>query len=593
MAVLRKSLLAAAAALATWAAIVVITGGVDTRIAGIPIRSRDPFRAFAASVLLLLVVSAVYRTDTTRLLDGVGSRLRRWAIAIALAGAALLATHGLLFGSFSVGGSDAYGYVNQAYDWFEGRLPRPQPLPLSLPFDTSDPMQIPLGYRGGVQPHTVVPTYAPGLPLMMAVALFAGPCGPFLLVPVAAAMFVWFTFRLGRLAGGSAVGVVAAAVVVTSPVVLYQTLWPMSDVPAGALWTAATVYALGDSRRRTVAAGLCAALGLLIRPNLALVSAVPLLTILWKSRGAERWIRAVLYGAPIVPVVAFVATLNTMWFGSPASTGYGSTDDLYYASNIWPNLRLNAGWLWQSQGPWMLLAFLPLVPAPGRTVNRGVLVVCVLLCAATFGSYASYSQFDAWWYLRFLMPAFGAFAVAVAAGIVSIARTMPQPFGRVAAAGALCLMMLTTVSFADDKLVFGKLRAGERRYIDIGEFAGDHLPSNAALFAVQHSGSLRFYSGRLTLRFDWVNKDWAARVPDAIERAGYHPYLIVDDWEIPQVRRQFGFEPDAPLPWPILAHMRELGGMTVFDMATKPGSQSPIALEPGTRHLCGARRAPI
>jgi hypothetical protein len=46
---------------------------------------------------------------------------------------------------------------------------------------------------------------------------------------------------------------------------------------------------------------------------------------------------------------------------------------------------------------------------------------------------------------------------------VAIARTVTQPFGRVAA---------------------------------------DHLPANAALFAFQHGGSVRFYSGRITLRFD-------------------------------------------------------------------------------------------
>jgi hypothetical protein len=180
--------------------------------------------------------------------------------------------------------------------------------------------------------------------------------------------------------------------------------------------------------------------------------------------------------------------------------------------------------------------------------------------------------------------------VLAASGIVSIARTVPQPFGRMVAACVLYLMASTTLSFAAGKLVFGGLRGGERRYTDIGEFAAEQLPANAALFSVQHSGSLRFYSGRITLRFDWVQPEWASRVPGEVERAGYHPILIVDDWEIPQVRRQFGFQPDAPLPWPILARLREYG-MTVFDMATHPTPVTPIALEPGSRHWCAARHA--
>jgi hypothetical protein len=587
-------MLTLATLLLAWGVIVTLTGGVDARVAGVAIRSRDPFRALVASLALFLVFALRYRAEFTERLDRLGAVLRRYATALALAAAAALALHGIVFGGFGVGGSDAYGYVNQAYDWAEGRLPRPQPLAVSLPFETSDPMQIPLGYREGQQPHTMVPTYAAGLPLLMAVTLVAGSCGPYFVVPICAALFVWFTFRLGRLAGGSAVGLVAAAVLVTSPVVLFQALWPMSDVPAGALWTGAIVCALGPSRRSAAAAGLFAALGLLVRPNLALVCGAPLLTLLMRSSGRERWIRAAVYVAPIVPVVAFVATINTMWFGGPTHTGYGSTDDLYHASNIWPNVKLNVSWLWESQSPWVLLALVPLVPPFSRAVNRGVIAVCVLLGLATFASYATYSQFEVWWYLRFLMPAFGALAVLIASGIVSIARTLPRPHGRLAAAAALYLSLMTTFTFASHQLVFGGLRAGERRYIDIGEFAADHLPKNAALFSGQHSGSLRFYSGRLTLRFDWVKPEWAAGVTAAVEKAGYHPYLIVDDWEIAQVRSQFGLAERAPLPWPILARMRELGGMTIFDMATSPAPASPVALEPGNRHWCAARaRAPI
>jgi hypothetical protein len=575
--------------LLAWGVAVAVTGGIDTRVAGVAIRSRDPFRALAAGVALLLVASVVYRTECTAMLDRAGASLRRHAVALALVAAAALAAHGVVFGSFGVGGSDPYGYVNQAYDWVSGALPRPIPLTLSLPFETSDAMQVPLGYRVGPQPHTMVPTYAPGLPLLMAVALLAGKCGPFLVVPFFAALFVWFTFRLGQRAGGSAVGVVAAAVLLTSPVVLYQTLWPMSDIPAGAVWTAALVFALGPSHRSAAAAGGFAALGMLVRPNLALVAAVPVLTMLVRSRGRDRWRKAALYAAPIVPVVLLVGAINTMWFGSSTSTGYGSTDELYHASNIWPNVRLNASWLWESQSAWVVLALVPLLPAFGRAVNRRVLAVCVILGLATFASYASYAQFESWWYLRFLMPALGGLAVLVASGIVALARTIPQPFGRIAAAVALCTTIATTLSFASSRQIFGGIQAGERRYLDVAEFAADHLPSDAALFAVQHSGSLRFYSGRLMLRFDLVQKEWAPGVPAAVERTGYHPYLVVDDWEIPQVRRQFGLPPDARLPWPIVARMRELGGVTIFDMATAPQPHAPIALEPVRRHACDAR----
>src|SRR3954451_16793315 len=124
--------------------VVAVSGGVDTRLAGVVIRSRDPSRALTASAVLFLAACIFYRADAVRLLDAAGAFLRRHAVAIALMASAALAAHGMIFGSFSVGGSDAYGYVNQAYDWFEGRLPRPIALPLALPFEMSDQMQIPL-----------------------------------------------------------------------------------------------------------------------------------------------------------------------------------------------------------------------------------------------------------------------------------------------------------------------------------------------------------------------------------------------------------------------------------------------------------------
>jgi len=578
--------------LLVWGVAVALTGGIDARVAGIAVRSRDPFRALAASVILFVVVAIVYRDESSRLIDQVRGRLDRHAAALALAAGVALAVHGVVFGSFSVGGADSFGYMDQAYGWASGTLPRPLPMSLALPFETSDPMQAPLGYKVGTQPHTMVPTYAPGLPLLMAVALAAGSCGPFFVVPLFSALFVWFTFRLGTLAGGRLVGLVSALVLATSPAVLYQALWPMSDVPAGALWTAAFVYALGQSRKSAIAAGCWAAIGLLVRPNLLFVPAVPLLLIAMNSRGRERWIRAACFCLPIVPVVVFVAALNTIWYGSPANSGYGAARELYRMENVWPNLQLYSSWLWQSQSPCLLLALVPFLPFFRRRVDARVPAACALIVLVTLASYISYSQFEVWWYLRFLLPGFGAFAVLIAVGAAAVSRALPQPFGRLAAAVVLCLMMAATISFAADKGVFGDLRATERRYVDIGEFVAAHLPQNAALFAVQHSGSLRFYSGRITLRYDWVQPAWAAAVPAAVEREGRHPFLVVDDFEIPQVRKQFGFPAESALPWPIVARMRELGGMTVFDMATHPEPGSPIALEPGSLHWCAPRARP-
>ena len=576
--------------LVAWGAIVALTGGIDTRVFGIVIRSRDPLRPLAAALVLLLLQAVFFRRELARDLDRAAGVVRAGAPAIAALLALAVGAHGAVFGTFSVGGSDAYGYVNQAYDWLDGALPRPIPLTERLPFDASDRMQAPLGYREGTAARTIVPTYAPGLPLVMAVALaIFGACGPFFVTPVSAALFVWLTFRLGVRAGGPDVGLVAAFLVSISPVVLYQAVWPMSDVPAAALWTGAALFTFGSGRLHALGAGILTALGLLIRPNLlpaAILLSVPLVL---HGSARDRVVRGILFGAPLAAVVLFTGWLNTLWFGSPLNSGYGAASELYAWANVVPNLRLYGAWLWKSQTGWMLLALLPLVPSLRHALDRRTLAVCLLLLVGVLGCYVSYAQFEVWWYLRFLLPAFGALMVLTASGLLSAARAATKPFGAIGAAVVLLLIAAQCLSFAGSEGVFGGVRGNERRYAAVASYAAT-LPPNAALVAVQHGGSLRFYSGRLTVRFDVLEAPRSQDLVQALERAGYHPFLVIDDAETPDVRARFGIPEHAPLPWPIRARMRELGGVTVYDLGTSPAGDGPVALEATQPAWCGVPR---
>ncbi len=588
---MRKALAGAAAVLFAWGAIVAVTGGIDARILGVVIRSREPFRALGAGLLLVLIQAFLFPRELARDLDRAVAFARAHAVALVLLLASAVAAHGIAFGTFSVGGSDAYGYVNQAYDWYEGALPRPIAVSERLPFSVSDRLQAPLGYREGPAPQTIVPTYAAGLPLVMALTLAAaGPCGPFLVSPLAAGLLVWLTFTLGRRAGGPLVGLIAALLIAVSPVVLFQTVWPMSDVPAGAVWTAAAVAALGAHRRDAALAGLVAAFGLLIRPNLLPLAAM--LAVAIARYRPHRLSRLVLFGVPVIAAVLFSGWLNALWFGSPLNSGYGAAGELYSWSNVLPNLQLNAGWMRESQTPLILLALLPIVPRFRRGLDGPTLLVCAVLCAATVACYVSYAQFEVWWYLRFLLPAFGALMVLIAAGLVSAARAAPRPFGVLAAMLVVIILAGNGLSFAARKGVFGGVRDSERRYATIATFAAA-LPPDSALLAVQHSGSLRFHTGLATIRFDVLEYPQSQDLLAALERAGRHPYLVADDAEIADVRARFGIPEGAAIPWPIRARLRELGGVTVYDLGSSPAGAVPVALDAGEPHWCEvAPRAP-
>jgi 4-amino-4-deoxy-L-arabinose transferase-like glycosyltransferase len=581
---LTKALRTLAAAAAALAIAIKLSGGLAASVAGLSIRARDPWRALIVATVLIVIDVALNRSAWTVATDRVAASVARWSAAAACGVALLLAAHGLYFGSFTAGGSDAYGYVSQAYGWARGELPGPPRLALTLPLRETDDLQMPLGYRGGRDPHSIVPTYAPGLPLLMAAMLVFGPCGPYVIVPASAALLVWTVFLWGRHTAGAIGGLIAALVMAATPVLLFQAVVPMSDVPAGAAWTGAAWLSLSRTRRGALLAGCATALGVLIRPNLVPLAAVPLAAALLARKGAERWQSALLFCLPLVPAVALIAALNRYWYGSASVSGYGTTAELYSLSNVGANLRLYPAWLWQSQGAGVLLALLAL--ARLRPGNRRSIVVAIAMVLVTFACYLPYASFDVWWYLRFLLPGLGALSVLIAAGAVTLARGIPQPWGRLVAGTAIVLLTITSVMFAAAANTFGGVLDGQQRFIAMGEFAAAHLPAEAVVFAVEHSGTMRFYGGRYTLRFDQLVSEPADLLIDQLERAGLHPYLLVDDFERPDAARHFNLPPGGPLPWPIVARMRERGGVTIYDLSAHPRSIQPTALEPDRPLRC-------
>jgi hypothetical protein len=590
---LRKTLLPAATLAFAWAAVAAGTGGLNVHIAGIAIHARSASRPLLIGFVLLALHAALNRDAFVRLSELIAVFLERAALPIAVATSIAVSGLALQFNSFTAGGADPYGYVSEANGWATGELPQLIPLPIVLPLPTGDLMQIPLGYREGPRPHTMVPTYASGLPLLMAIgALVAGPCGPFLVVPVCAGVLVWVTFLLARRAAGPGAGAFAAIVVATAPVVLYQAMTPMSDVPAGAFWTAALAASLAGSRTHASIAGLCTGVGLLIRPNLLPLVIVPALAAVLGQRGPERWLRVAIVLAPVVVAQTFISVLHTSWYGSPFASGYGRPAELYAFANVWPNMKLYAAWFLESQSAWGLVGLVALLPIAWEQADRRTIVMSALAIVVTLAGYLAYATFEVWWYLRFLLPAAGAAATLIAVGVVTLARVLPRPWGALAACFTFSALVTTTLAFASQEGVFGGLRNGERRYIEIGEFVSRTLPAEAALLSVQHSGSLRFHGGRLTLRFDRIEKHGLSRALAEIERIGLHPYLVVDDFELPQFQSQFGLA-EKTLPFPVVARARELGGMTVFDLGSRAVMGPPIALEPGAAARCAGPKLPL
>jgi hypothetical protein len=129
--------------------------------------------------------------------------------------------------------------------------------------------------------------------------------------------------------------------------------------------------------------------------------------------------------------------------------------------------------------------------------------------------------------------------LVIAATMTGLARRWTGRFAPAAIAPFVVLLAYHGLRVAADRHVFD-LGRGERRYIDVGRFVASHTEPDAVMLSLQHSGSLRLYGGRLTLRYDIVDPLWLDRVLDHLQSIGRHPYFVLDGREVDAFRQRFG-----------------------------------------------------
>src|SRR6185503_6608866 len=192
----------------------VATGGFFFTFAGLRISSREAYKPWRIGMLAVVAAIAI-RDWTTEPGKTTWARLPAWAPRIAAAAALGSLALGITFGLDAAGGSDAYGYVSQAWLWASGRVAAPN------------------------------------------------------------ALAVWLTYRLGARVDRPATGMIAAILVATSPIFMFHSFEPMSDVPVTAWWLLSWLAALSARDAGAILSGAAASLAIATRPNL-----VPLALVL-------------------------------------------------------------------------------------------------------------------------------------------------------------------------------------------------------------------------------------------------------------------------------------------------------------------------
>jgi hypothetical protein len=587
-----RAAVAAAVLCAIWAGWLILAGGVDIRLMGLTVTSNEPLRPLLLGSLALAVYAAVTGVERAR---------DRWAAWIARAGEGRLAVAiaivttvvGLAYSVTAATSADAYGYVSQAELWIQGGLKIPQPWVVEAPWPEPQWTFTPLGYRpaqdGGQ--WAIVPTYSPGLPLLMAGAkLVGGQEAMFWIVPFAGGLLVLATYGIGCRLGSASAGLVAAWLVATSPIVLFMIVPAMTDIPVAAAWALAFYFALGAGGRSAAVAGLVTAAAILIRPNLAPLAA-PIALWLWMAPdggGVHRpWRRragrVAVYAATASPGVIGTAAVYASLYGSPFLSGYGGLGGMFDWANVRPNVRNYLTWFIESQTVVPIAGAAALV-APARPLwpwvrDRRVLAVIVLFVAFVIVQYVTYLVFDTWWFLRFFLPCWPFLMIGLSSVALALARPSRPAVSLLVWWGVLALGAWG-VHEARDRGAFEAWR-GERRYVDVARVVAGATPDNSVIYTLLHSGSLRYYGSRLTLRSDILHPEWLDRSAGWLASRGVRAYLLLEEWEVADFKKRYAgqdlaAELDSRLALvyrgPSVLHLYDLNGTPPATPRVVPGA---------------------
>jgi hypothetical protein len=474
------------------------------------------------------------------------ARLQRLPVLLALLLAATITALSFVYSSKVGGGSDSYGYLSEAELFLNGQVSIDQSFTRNLPWAQPRVTFTPLGYRlSDDVPGRIVPVYPPGFPLLLAGAKkIAGDSAKFWIVPISAGLLVFAAFGIGRRLASDAAGLIAAWLVATSPSVLNMSVQTMSDIPAAGVLAAALWLSLADSGSAVATAGLLSGLGLLIRPNLAPLAAVLVFRFLIESFNRSTRQRALvqgaLFSAGVLAGAGVLAAMNHATYGAALRSGYGSLNGFFAAEHIRPNITNYLSWFVESQ-TWIALLGFAAIFVPSRRLwpaaSRRHVIVVAAFTAVLWGMYFVYMVFDVWWYLRFLLASWPSIMAGTGALAVLLMRWRPAVTRPLVTAGVValgCYGLYQSYAYR----VFDIWRI-ERRFIAAGKIAERLTVPNSVIITGQHSGSLRYYAGRMTMRYDMIEHDDVDRVVDWLKNQGVHVYLLVERWELEDIDTRY------------------------------------------------------
>lgn len=422
-----------------------------------------------------------------------------------------------LFRQRYVGACDWFGYYELARLFREGRVA----LDTALPAETF-PAIVPLGFIP--QGANIVPMYPPGYPVLLALA---GLVGAELLVnPLLGAVSIVVLYLLALdLTGKRWVGVATAAMWAFFPVVVFGSTTVMSDLTATVPVMAA--YLL-YRRGRVPWSALLLCFSLTIRPANILFCAAFAIPLL-RDRNVVRYV------AWMLPVAVPFALYNQLIYGAPWRTGYANIALDLTSEVFGPHLRFYLWETFRQAGPAALLAIPGLAVLFVRAGRRSEAAFFGLWFLGHLLFYSFWrSGGDAWWWTRFLLPAYVPLFLCAALGLDAaweFAREkLPHRFARWTAWAVLVALVLWTPRY---HVRIGR-RPGDLWVRNKGaEYRGlvAHVEKLARpgsyVGSVEFAGSFRVYTALIPFVSAY---DSAPELVAHVGQRGADVFLVVEPW---------------------------------------------------------------
>ena len=316
-------------------------------------------------------------------------------------------------------------------------------------------------------------------------------------------------------------GLLAAVLVAVDPLFAAYAMQPMSDVPA-TCWLLAAIWITYEKGRQTpfVAGGVCAGMAILTRPAL-LPAVIVLLAGLrqGKMHPSPFCGRGVRGGA----ARAQLGTLRRdCW---RRATDRRRTCSSCRLSRLAANVSNFGKWLTYSHTPlfWLLWPGALFVLRHDRWAWQ-----LSAVAAAAAAPYLFYIVFDDWESSRFLLPSI---ALITILSVRALSRAQSPALGALRRAGRVLVIAFACATashrFLEREGIY-RLATLEAKYALVGEWFKRNTSERVVVLAGLHSGSIRLYGERATIRWDQIPEQSLTATLRSLIAAGYEPYLALD-----------------------------------------------------------------